>query len=189
MELLKQRMIKDGDIRTGNIIKVDSFLNHQIDIDLLNEIGKEFKSRFAEIKIDKILTVEASGIAIAVIAAQYFNVPVVFAKKTESKNLDKDTYKSDVYSYTKDKTYTIRVSKRYLNKGENILIVDDFLAKGKAAQGLIDIIEKAKCNVSGIGIVIEKGFQNGGGEIREKGIKLESLAIVDSIKNGEIIFR
>ncbi len=189
MELLKQRMIKDGDIRAGNIIKVDSFLNHQIDIDLLNEIGKELKSRFAGIKIDKILTIEASGIAIAVIAAQYFNVPVVFAKKTESKNLDKDTYESDVYSYTKDKTYTIKVSKRYLNQGENILIVDDFLARGKAAQGLIDIIDKAECNVSGIGIVIEKGFQSGGEEIREKGIRLESLAIVDNIDNGKIIFR
>lgn len=189
MNLLKERMIKDGDIREGNIIKVDSFLNHQIDIDLLNEIGREFKSRFEEKKIDKILTIEASGIAIAVIAAQYFNVPVVFAKKTESKNLDMDTYESDVYSYTRGKTYTIRISKRYLNQGENILIVDDFLARGKAAQGLIEIINKAKCNLSGIGIVIEKGFQSGGEEIREKGIKLESLAIVDNIENGEIIFR
>ena len=189
MKMLKERMIKDGDVREGNIIKVDSFLNHQIDIDLLNEIGREFKARFAGEKIDKIITIEASGIAIAVIAAQYFNVPVVFAKKTESKNLDKDTYESDVYSYTKGKTYTIRISKRYLNQGENILIVDDFLAKGKAAQGLIDIIEKAECNVSGIGIVIEKGFQDGGEIIRKKGIKLESLAIVENIENGKIIFR
>ncbi len=189
MELLKQRIIKDGDIREGNIIKVDSFLNHQIDIDLLNEIGKEFKIRFVDEKIDKILTIEASGIAIAVIAAQYFNVPVVFAKKTESKNLDKDTYESDVYSYTKAKTYTIRISKKYLNKGENILIIDDFLAKGKAAQGLIDIIEEAQCNLSGIGIVIEKAFQDGGEDIRKRGIKLESLAIAEDIKEGEITFR
>ncbi len=188
MELLKNRMIKDGDVKPGNVIKVDSFLNHQIDIDLLNAIGKEFKSRFEGVRIDKILTIEASGIAIAVIAAQYFNVPVVFAKKTESKNLDKDTYESDVYSYTKGKTYTIRVSKKYLNEGENILIVDDFLAKGKAARGLIDILDMAKCNLSGIGIVIEKGFQKGGDEIRSIGVKLESLAIVESIDDGNIVF-
>lgn len=189
MELLKDKMIKDGDIKEGNVIKVDSFLNHQIDIELLNAIGKEFKERFKDEKVDKILTIEASGIAIAVIAAQYFNVPVVFAKKTESKNLSKDTYESEVYSYTRDKTYTIRVSKQYLKEGENVLIVDDFLAKGKAAGGLIEIIEDAKCNLAGIGIVIEKGFQTGGQEIREKGIKLESLAIVESIEHGNIIFR
>lgn len=189
MELLKKRIVEDGTLREGNIIKVDSFLNHQIDIDLLNEIGKEFKARFEREKVDKILTIEASGIAIAVIAAQHFNVPVVFAKKTESKNLDKDTYESSVYSYTKDKTYTIRVSKKYLNEGENILIIDDFLANGKAAEGLIDIINKGKCNVVGVGIVIEKGFQRGGDNIRNQGIKLESLAIVESINNGEILFR
>ena len=189
MELLKQKIIKDGTLKDGNVIKVDSFLNHQIDIDLLNEIGKEFKARFASEKIDKILTIEASGIAIAVIAAQHFNVPVVFAKKTDSKNLDKDTYESSVYSYTKDKTYTIRVSKKYLSEGENILIIDDFLANGKAAEGLIDIIEKAKCSLAGVGIVIEKGFQKGGDSIRDQGIKLESLAIVESTENGKIIFR
>ena len=189
MELLKQRIINDGTVRGEDVIKVDSFLNHQIDIELLNEIGKEFKERFQTEKIDKILTIEASGIAIAVIAAQHFNVPVVFAKKTESKNLDNDTYESSVHSYTKDKTYTIRVSKRYLNEGENILIIDDFMAKGKAAEGLIDIINKAKCNVAGVGIVIEKGFQNGGDNIRNQGVKLESLAIVESIENGKIVFR
>ncbi|MDR7855653.1 xanthine phosphoribosyltransferase [Tissierella sp.] len=189
MELLKQRIIKDGSFKEGNIIKVDSFLNHQIDVELLNEIGKEFKSRFQSEKIDKILTIEASGIAIAVIAALHFNVPVVFAKKTESKNLDNDTYESSVYSYTKDKTYTIKVSKRYLNEGENVLIVDDFLANGKAAEGLIDIVNKAKCRVAGVGIVIEKGFQNGGDNIRKQGVKLESLAIVQSIENGNIIFK
>ena len=189
MKLLKDKIIKDGDLLKGHIIKVDSFLNHQIDVEILNEIGKEFYNRFEDQKIDKILTIEASGIAIAVIAAQYFKVPVVFAKKTESKNLDSETYESEVYSYTKDKTYTIRVSKRYLNEGENILILDDFLAKGKAAEGLIDIVNQAKSNVSGVGIVIEKGFQDGGEIIRDKGIKLESLAIVESIDEGEIIFR
>ena len=189
MKLLKEKIIKDGDLLGGQIIKVDSFLNHQIDVDMLNEIGKEFYNRFEDQKIDKILTIEASGIAIAVIAAQYFKVPVVFAKKTDSKNLDNETYESEVYSYTKDKTYTIRVSKKYLNGGENILILDDFLAKGKAAEGLIDILNQAKCNLSGVGIVIEKGFQDGGEMIRDKGIKLESLAVVESIDEGKIIFR
>lgn len=189
MKLLKEKIIKDGDLLGGQIIKVDSFLNHQIDVDMLNEIGKEFYNRFEDQKIDKILTIEASGIAIAVIAAQYFKVPVVFAKKTDSKNLDNETYESEVYSYTKDKTYTIRVSKKYLNEGENILILDDFLAKGKAAEGLIDILNQAKCNLSGVGIVIEKGFQDGGEIIRDKGIKLESLAVVESIDEGKIIFR
>lgn len=189
MKLLKEKIIKDGDLLNGQIIKVDSFLNHQIDVDILNEIGKEFYNRFKSQKVDKILTIEASGIAIAVIAAQYFKVPVVFAKKTDSKNLDNETYESEVYSYTKDKTYTIRVSKRYLNEGENILILDDFLAKGKAAEGLIDIINQAHCNISGVGIVIEKGFQDGGEIIRDKKIKLESLAIVESIDNGKIIFK
>lgn len=189
MKLLKERIIKDGIVREGNILKVDNFLNHQIDVDLLNEIGKEFKARFASEKVDKILTIEASGIAIGAIAAQYFKVPLVFAKKTESKNLDKDTYESDVYSYTKGKTYTIRVSKKYLNENENILVLDDFLAKGKAAEGLIDIINKAKAKVAGVGIVIEKGFQDGGDNIRSQGVKLESLAIVENMENGEIVFR
>lgn len=189
MKLLKEYIEKNGKAIGTNILKVDSFLNHQIDVDMLNEIGKEFYNRFEDQKIDKILTIEASGIAIAVIAAQYFKVPVVFAKKTDSKNLDNETYESEVYSYTKDKTYTIRVSKKYLNEGENILILDDFLAKGKAAEGLIDILNQAKCNLSGVGIVIEKGFQDGGEIIRDKGIKLESLAVVESIDEGKIIFR
>ncbi|MFA5576779.1 MAG: xanthine phosphoribosyltransferase [Tissierellaceae bacterium] len=189
MEALKKRILTDGSIEEGNVIKVDNFLNHQIDIDLLNDIGREFKERFASEKIDKILTIEASGIAIAVIAAQYFNVPVVFAKKTESKNLDAETYESNVYSYTRDKTYTIRVSKKYLRENENILVIDDFLANGKAVEGLIDIIGKASCNLVGIGIVIEKGFQKGGDSIREKGIKLESLAIVERIEKNKLVFR
>ncbi|MCK9444276.1 MAG: xanthine phosphoribosyltransferase [Tissierellaceae bacterium] len=189
MEALKKRILTDGSIEEGNVIKVDNFLNHQIDIDLLNEIGREFKDRFKSERVDKILTIEASGIAIAVIAAQYFNVPVVFAKKTESKNLDVETYESQVYSYTRDKTYTIRVSKKYLKEGENILIIDDFLANGKAVEGLVEIIDGANCNLVGIGIVIEKGFQKGGDNIREKGIKLESLAIVDKIENHKVLFR
>ena len=189
MELLKNRIVKDGYILPGNIIKVDNFLNHQIDVDLMNEIGKEFKERFANVKVDKILTAEVSGIAIATIVAQYFDVPMVFAKKTESKNLDKEVYESEVYSYTKEKTYKIRVSKRYLNEGENILIIDDFLANGKALQSLLDIIEESGTNLVGVGIVIEKGFQQGGELIREKGINLESLAIIDSIDEGEIVFR
>lgn len=189
MKLLKERIIKDGDIKDGNVIKVDNFLNHQIDVTLLNEIAREFKERFGSRKIDKILTVEASGIAIAAIAGQHFNVPVVFAKKTESKNLDEDTYESEVYSYTRGKYYTIRVSKRYLTEGENILVLDDFLAKGKAAEGLIDILNQAKSKLAGVGIVIEKGFQDGGESLRNKGIKLESLAIIESIDSGEIVFK
>lgn len=181
--------MEHGTILKGNIIKVDSFLNHQVDIALMNEVGKEFKKLFNEEKIDKILTAETSGIAIAAIVAQYFNVPMVFARKTESKNLDKDTYDSDVYSYTKDKTYKIKVSKRYMTEGENILIIDDFLANGKAVEGLIEIVNKAKCNLVGIGVVIEKGFQEGGKNLREKGFRLESLAIIDSIEDGSITFR
>lgn len=189
MKLLKDRIIKDATILEGDIIKVDSFLNHQVDVALINEVGKEFKKLFKDEKVDKILTAEASGIAIGAIVAQYFNVPMVFARKTESKNLDKDTYESEVYSYTKDKSYKIRVSKKYLSEGENILIIDDFLANGKAVEGLIDIANKAKCKLVGIGVVIEKGFQVGGKNLREKGIHLESLAIIDSIEDGSISFR
>lgn len=189
MNILKRRILEDSIILEGNIIKVDNFLNHQVDVNLLNQIGKEFKNRFSNYKVDKILTAEVSGIAIAAIVAQYFNVPMVFARKTESKNLDKDIYASEVYSYTKEKTYTIKVSKRYMKKGENILIIDDFLANGKAAEGLIEIVNKANCNLIGIGIVIEKGFQEGGKNLRERNLKLQSLAIIDSIENGEIQFR
>ncbi|NLN15134.1 MAG: xanthine phosphoribosyltransferase [Tissierellia bacterium] len=189
MQLLKDRIIKEGRILEGNVIKVDSFLNHQVDVNLINEVGRKFKSLFQDVKVDKILTAETSGIAIAAIVAQYFNAPMVFARKTESKNLDKDTYTSEVYSYTKAKTYKIRVSKKYLREGENILIIDDFLANGKALEGLIDIVKQAKASLVGIGVVIEKGFQEGGRKIREKGIRLESLAIIDSIEGGEFRFR
>lgn len=189
MQLLKERVVKEGRVLDGNILKVDSFLNHQIDIELMNEIGKEFKSRFQDKNITKILTIEASGIAIAVIAAQYFNVPVVFAKKTESKNLDKEVYEGSVYSYTKAKHYKIRVSKKYVNKEDNILIIDDFLANGQAILGLKEIIDAADANLAGVGIVIEKGFQKGGSMLRESGINIESLAIIDSLEENKIVIR
>lgn len=189
MEILKQRIIDDAIVLDGEIVKVDSFLNHQIDVGLLNEMGKEFKERFMDVKVDKILTAEVSGIAIASIVAQYFQVPMVFARKTESKNLDKDKYESEVYSYTKGKTYKIMVAKKYLSKGENILIIDDFLANGKAVEGLINIVNKANANLVGVGVAIEKGFQEGGKGLRASGIKLESLAIIDSIENRELKFR
>ncbi len=189
MDILKQRIREDAKVMEGEIIKVDSFLNHQVDVDLLNEIGKEFKERFKDEKIDKILTAEVSGIAIASIAAQYFKVPMVFARKTESKNLDNDKYETEVYSYTKRKTYKIMVSKRYLSKDENILIIDDFLANGKAVEALIDIIDKAQSNLIGVGVAIEKGYQEGGKGLRKRDIKLESLAIIDSINDEGINFR
>ncbi len=190
MEKLKEKILTEGRISGNDILKVDSFLNHQLDVAFLNEIGKEFSKRFEGKKIDKILTIEASGIAIASIASQHFgNVPVVFAKKVESKNLDKDVYESEVYSFTKAKNYTIRVSKRYLNKGENILFLDDFLANGRAAIGLNELVEKAQANLVGVGIVIEKGFQDGAKLLDEKNINLQSLVVLESIENGQIKFK
>ena len=188
MQLLLDKINDEGTVKEGNILKVDSFLNHQIDVEFMNKIGERFKELFKDYKIDKILTIEASGIAIACITAQYFKVPVVFAKKTSSKNLDADTYESEVYSFTKDLTYKIRVSKKYINEGENILVLDDFLANGRAVLGLQEIILSAKANLVGAGIVIEKGFQDGGKLLRSKGIKVESLAIVKSMENGKVIF-
>ena len=187
MKLLKDRILQDGTVEE-DILKVGSFLNHQIDVKLLNEIGKEFKERFKDKKVDKILTIETSGIAIAVIAAQYFHVPVVFARKTESKTMDKDLYESTVYSYTKEKNYTIKVSKKFLNEGENVLLIDDFLARGRAIEGLIDILKQANVNLVGVGSVIEKGFQEGGKVLRDKGILIESLAIIDKPVDGKIKF-
>lgn len=190
MEKLKEKILTEGRISGNDILKVDSFLNHQLDVAFLNEIGKEFSKRFEGKKIDKILTIEASGIAIASIASQHFgNVPVVFAKKVESKNLDKDVYESEVYSFTKAKNYTIRVSKRYLNKGENILVLDDFLANGRAAIGLNELVEKAQANLVGVGIVIEKGFQDGAKLLDEKNINLQSLVVLESIENRQIKFK
>lgn len=188
MELLKNRILQDGVALGNNVLKVDSFLNHQIDVALFNEMGKEFQQRFADQKITKILTVEASGIAVACIAAQYFgNVPVVFAKKQESSNLSSDVYASNVFSFTKNKNYLVRVDKKYLSADDRVLIIDDFLANGNAALGLIDLVQQAGAAVAGVGIVIEKGFQNGRQLLEEKGYRVESLAIVKEIREGSVI--
>lgn len=181
MQLLKDRIRKDGTVKPGNVLKVDMFLNHQIDIALLNEMGKEFKRLFEGKKITKILTIEASGIAIASIAAQYFNVPVVFAKKAQSINLDGDSYTTKIQSFTHKKVYDVIVSKKYINADDHVLIIDDFLANGCALLGLLDIVKSAGATVEGIGIAIEKGFQTGGKTIRDMGIDLKSLAIVKSM--------
>ena len=188
MELLKKRILQDGVALGNNVLKVDSFLNHQIDVALFNEMGKEFQQRFADQKITKILTVEASGIAVACIAAQYFgNVTVVFAKKQESSNLSSDVYASNVFSFTKNKNYLVRVDKKYLSADDRVLIIDDFLANGNAALGLIDLVQQAGAAVAGVGIVIEKGFQNGRQLLEEKGYRVESLAIVKEIREGSVI--
>lgn len=191
MQLLKDRIIKDGQLFPGNILKVDSFLNHQVDISLLNKIGEEFKNRFSDCEINKILTIEASGIGIACIVAQYFNCPVVFAKKSKSINISNDFYQSDVMSYTHGNLNHVIVSKDFIGSGDKVLVIDDFLAHGCALRGLIDIIECSGAELKGCGIVIEKGFQTGGDELRSRGIRVESLAIVDSMNadTGEIIFR
>jgi xanthine phosphoribosyltransferase len=189
MDKLKEKILKEGIVYPGNIIKVDGFLNHQIDVELLNEIGKAFYDRFKDTKIDKILTIEASGIAIAVISAQYFKVPVVFAKKSESKLTLDQQWTTSIHSYTKDKTSRVQVSKSYLKENESILIIDDFLANGEAAFGLMDLITQAKAHIAGIGIVIEKGFQEGGKRLRAENIHLESLAIIESMDEKGIIFR
>ncbi len=189
MELLKQRILIDGQVIGNDILKVDSFLNHQMDVQLFNEMGKEFYRLFAYKNVTKILTIESSGIGIACIAAQYFKVPVVFAKKSEAKNLDSDMYLSEVFSFTKQKTYNVRVSKKYINSKDIVLIIDDFLANGKAALGLADIVGQAGAELAGIGIAIEKGFQDGGRLLREKGIEVQSLAIVQSMEGGKVSFR
>ncbi|WP_167959062.1 xanthine phosphoribosyltransferase [Anaerosporobacter faecicola] len=190
MQLLKDRINRDGKIKEGNVLKVDSFLNHQIDIALLEEIGKEFKRRFEGKEVTKILTIEASGIAIACIAAKYFQVPVLFAKKSKTKNIAGEVYTSKVESYTHGKVYDIMVSKEFLKEDDKVLIIDDFLANGQALLGLIKLVEDAKATVVGAGIVIEKGFQVGGELIRKQGVHLESLAIVDkmSVTDG-VTFR
>lgn len=189
MELLKNKILEEGRVLGKNVLKVDSFLNHQIDVELFNEIGKEFKRRFKEKEVTKILTIEASGIGIACITAQYFNVPVVFAKKLEGSNMDKENYEAEVFSFTKNKSYVIKVSKRYISPNDKVLIIDDFLANASAASALIEIVNQANAEVSGVGIVIEKGFQNGRRLIEDKSIQLESLAIVEEMNDGEIIFK
>lgn len=191
MKLLEERIRKDGTVKAGNVLKVDSFLNHQMDIDLFNEMGKEWARLFADRKITKILTVEASGIGIACVAAQHFHVPVVFAKKSQSVNIDGEVYFTKIESFTHKRVYDVIVSKKFLHPEDHILIIDDFLANGCALEGLIDIVNKAGASVEGVGIAVEKGFQKGGDLIRSKGIRVESLAIVESMddKTGEITFR
>ena len=188
MELLKRRILEDGIVKEGNILKVDSFLNHQIDVALMNEIGKEFYALFADKRVDKILTIEASGIGLAVIAAQYFNVPVIFAKKAKSKNIDGDVYSTVIHSYTYNLDYTVMVSKKYLLPQDNILIIDDFLAVGKALHGLVEIVNQCGATLAGAGIAIEKRFQGGGDSLRASGINLKSLAIIENMDGGAITF-
>jgi xanthine phosphoribosyltransferase len=191
MQLLKDRIRKDGKIKSGNVLKVDSFLNHQMDIKLFEEIGKEFKRRFSDVEVNKILTIEASGIGIACIVAQYFNVPVVFAKKSKTKNIAGDVYTTEVDSFTHGKVYDIMVSKEFIGKGDKILLIDDFLANGKALEGLATIVNDSDAELMGAGIVIEKGFQPGGDRLRAEGIRVESLAIIESMDEttGTICFR
>ena len=188
MDMLKQRIISDGVILGTDILKVDRFLNHQVDPFLLREIAIEIKNRYKNTDITKVLTVEASGIAIAAFAALELGVPFVFAKKYNARNLDSDVYEEEVFSFTKQKTFTIRVSKNYIGKEDKVLIVDDFLAKGGALNGLIGITEQAGAKVAGCAIVIEKTFQGGGDEIRSKGYRVESLAKIASITDGKITF-
>ena len=191
MNFLEERIVKDGIVKEGNVLKVDSFLNHQMDIRLFDQIGEEFKKRFEGTPINKILTIEASGIGIACVAARQFDVPVIFAKKSKSINIEGEVYVAEVESFTHKCKNQVIVSKKFLNPDDNVLIIDDFLANGCALQGLISIVTSAGANVAGIGIVIEKGFQTGGQTIRNLGYHLESLAIVDEMDaaTGNIIFR
>lgn len=191
MNCLEKRILKDGVVKPGNVLKVDSFLNHQMDILLLTEVGQEFKKRFADLKINKVLTIEASGIAIAFAVAQQFGVPVLFAKKSKSINIAGDTYVAEVESFTHKNKNMVVVSKQFLREDDHVLIVDDFLANGCALQGLISICDQAGATVEGIGIAVEKGFQVGGQVIRNLGYRLESLAIVDSMNDetGEVVLR
>ena len=191
MQLLKDRIRKDGIVKQGNVLKVDSFLNHQMDVKLFREIGKELKRRFEGEEINKILTIEASGIGIACIVAEEFDVPVVFAKKSKTKNISGEVYTTKVESFTHGRIYDIIVSKDFLGKGDKVLLIDDFLANGKALEGLANLVEISGAELVGASVMIEKGFQIGGKIIRDKGIHLESLAIVDDMdwRTGQIVFR
>ena len=191
MKLLEDRIREQGQVRPGNVLKVDCFLNHQLDVDLLDAIGGEFHRLFAGQGINKILTIEASGIGIACIVAQHFHVPVVFAKKAKSINIDGEVYSTKIESFTHKRVYDVIVSKKYITPEDHILIVDDFLANGCAVQGLIDLIREAGATVEGVGIAIEKGQQAGGKTLRSQGIRVESLAVIDSMDagTGEITFR
>ena len=191
MNFFEERILKDGVVKEGNVLKVDSFLNHQMDVELLDEMGKEFYNRFKDKKVTKVLTIEASGIGIACFVAKYFGVPAVFAKKSKSVNLDGEMYTAEVESFTHKNRNQVIVSKKFLNADDHVIIVDDFLANGCALQGLISITEAAGAEVAGIGIAIEKGFQYGGRSIRNLGYQLESLAIVESMDAATktIVFR
>ena len=189
MKLLEQRILSDGEVIGGKILKVSNFLNHQIDVAFLDELAKEWKRRFADSRITKILTIESSGIAIACSLAREFGVPLVFAKKHQTSNVNEDVYSAKVYSFTHDQYYTVVVSKKYLNAGEKILLADDFLANGNALKGLIQICESAGASVVGAACAIEKGFQNGGDELRKNGLQVESLAIIDKMDSNGIEFR
>ena len=191
MNFLEERIVKDGIVKEGNVLKVDSFLNHQMDIELFDQMGAEFKKKFADRPINKILTIEASGIGIACVVAQHFGVPVVFAKKSKSINIEGEMYTAEVESFTHKCKNQVIVAKKFLSEDDHVLIIDDFLANGCALQGLIQIVKSAGGTVEGIGIAIEKGFQSGGTVIRNLGYRLESLAIVDGMdaSTGEITFR
>lgn len=191
MKLLEEKILKDGVIKSGNVLKVDSFLNHQIDVPFVAELGKELQRQFADRPINKILTIEASGIGIACVAAMYFNVPVVFAKKSSGSNMDKDVYFTQIYSYTHSKMNDVVVSKRFLSKDDHVLIIDDFLANGCALEGLIDIVRQSGGTVEGVGVAVEKGFQGGGDKLRAAGVNLHSLAIIESMdaKTNSVVFR
>lgn len=191
MDLLKQKILNEGEVYEGNILKVDCFLNHQIDCVFLGEVGKEFHRLFADAGVNKILTIEASGIAIGAMVAQEFGCPLVFAKKNKTKNIAGDVYTTEVESFTHGTTYNVMLSKRFLGKGDRVLIVDDFLAIGNALKGLIHLVEQSGAELVGCGVVIEKGYQHGGDQLREQGIRVESLAIVESMNHetGEIVFR
>lgn len=188
MQLLEDRIRKDGKVIGTDILKVDMFLNHQIDVGLIDEIAKEFFKLFKNCGVTRILTVEASGIAIAVLTAKYFNVPLVFAKKASHKNVGSDLYTAECYSFTHGKSYTMSVSKKYLPKGEKILIIDDFLADGNAVKALMKLVNDSGSETVGVGIAIEKGFQHGGKALRESGVNLQSLAIVESMNENSITF-
>ena len=190
VKLLEERIRKDGVVRNGTILKVDSFLNHQLDVKLLDELGKEFYRLFKDQGVTKVLTIESSGIAIAVAVAREFNVPAVFAKKNRTKNIEGEVYSAAVESFTSGITYTVIISKKFLNRGDRVLIIDDFLAQGQALKGLVGMVEDAGAMVIGCGIAIEKGFQSGGKNLRDQGYRVESLAIIDAMNpQGEIIFR
>ena len=188
MKMLEDKILQCGTVLPGNVLKVDSFLNHQLDVKLINELGKELYNYFLNDNITKILTVEASGIAIACAAAANFDVPVVFAKKGHHENVGNDVYTAEVFSFTKKKSYTVAVSKRFLSADDNVLIVDDFLATGEACFGLKKIVEEAGAKLAGVGIAVEKRFQGGGNTLRKEGVKLKSLAIIDSMTDDSIRF-